>query len=147
MMNLFIQVENGQTVNHPAFESNLIQVFGEIPANWERFVRVDRPAATIYQIFDAIDPSYEKVDGVWTDVWSLRDMTAEEIATKQQQVKDFWVSLPNRDNFTAWQFNEATCSFEPPVPCPETGNYEWSGANNAWVEVTLPEIEIGITRV
>jgi hypothetical protein len=147
MINFFIQVENGQTVNHPAFESNLIQAFGEIPKNWERFVRVDCPVATMYQVFDTIDPTYQKINGVWTDVWSLRDMTAEEIAAKQQQVKDDWSSLPNRDNFTTWQFNEATCSFEPPVPYPETGNYRWSGADNTWVEVTLPEVEIGITRV
>lgn len=147
MMNLFIRIENGQPVNHPAFEDNLMHAFGEIPANWESFTRVERPVATTYQVFDAIDSTYEKVNGVWTDVWSLRDMTAEEIAAKQQRVKDDWASLPNRDNFTAWQFNESTCSFEPPVPCPENGNYEWSGADNAWVEVILPTIEIGMTRV
>jgi hypothetical protein len=135
-MNLYIETENGQIKNHPAFEHNLIQAFGAIPAQWEPFIRIERPTFGVYQTMDSTEPVYAKVNGVWTDVWSVRDLTAEEIAAKQQQVKDNWASLPNKDNFTSWQFNETTCSFNPPVPYPENGNYKWSGVDNAWVELT-----------
>jgi hypothetical protein len=135
-MNLYIETENGQIKNHPASEHNLIQAFGAIPSHWEPFIRIERPTFGVYQTMDSTEPVYAKINGVWTDVWSVRDMTAEEIAAKQQRVKDNWTSLPNKDNFTAWQFNETTCSFEPPVPYPENGNYKWSGADSAWVELT-----------
>jgi len=42
-MNLYIQVENGITKNHPAFEDNLIQAFGSVPQQWELFIRVEPP--------------------------------------------------------------------------------------------------------
>lgn len=112
-MNLYIETENGVTKNHPAFEDNLIQAFGAIPAHWERFVRVERPVPTMYQTMDNPDSVYTQVDGVWTDVWSLRDMTAEEVATKQQVEKDRWAALPNRENFVTWTFDEATCTYQP----------------------------------
>ena len=133
-MNLYIETENGLSKNHPAFEDNLLQAFPAIPLNWERFVRVERPVPTMYQTFDSELPAYEKVDGVWTDVWSLRDMTAEEKAAKQQVVKDAWAVRPNAENFVAWIFNEDTCQFEPPIPRPTEGNYFWQGTTLSWIE-------------
>ena len=70
-MNLYIETENGVTKNHPALESNLLEAFGVIPEHWEPFVRVSRPYG-LYQVFLQPDLTYEKVNGVWTDVWSLR---------------------------------------------------------------------------
>jgi hypothetical protein len=86
-MNLFIQIENGQPANHPALEDNLIQAFGAVPSNWERFVRVKRPVPGLYEVIEFNEPTYQKVENVWTDVWSLRPMTEDEIA-KQQKVRD-----------------------------------------------------------
>ena len=83
-MNLHIKIENGATKNHPAYESNLIQAFGSVPANWEPFIRVERPVIGVYQVMESDEPVYAKINGVWTDVWSLRDMTAEEKNVKQQ---------------------------------------------------------------
>ena len=139
-MNLYIETdENGNTKNHPAFEDNLIQAFGKVPDHWETFVRVERPIPSVYQVLDSQDPTYEKVNGVWTDVWALRDMTAEEKAAKQQAAKDLWAQRPNLANFSAWTFNEATCQYEPPIPYPTDGKiYRWDGATNSWVEFTLP---------
>jgi hypothetical protein len=82
-MNLYIEIENGQTKNHPAFEENLLQAFGAIPENWEPFVRVERPNNN-YQIVENDAPTYTKIDGVWTDVWQVRDMTDEEKAIREQ---------------------------------------------------------------
>jgi hypothetical protein len=90
-MKLFIQIEDGQTVNHPAFENNLIQAFGAVPDHWERFVRVERPIPGVYEILESDQPVYQKVDGVWTDVWSLRPMTEDEIAKQKMLETEFSV--------------------------------------------------------
>lgn len=132
-MNLFIETENGATKNHPAFEDNLIQAFSSVPEHWKLFIRVERPIPTMYQTMDSQEPVYAQVDGVWTDVWSLRDMTAEEVAAKQQTAKDAWAALPNRDNFATWIFDEATCSYQPPIPRPTEGNVFWQGTTLTWV--------------
>jgi len=86
-MELFIQIENNQPVNHPALKENLIEVFGKIPGNWEEFVRVQKPTAAIYKVVDPNFPEYQKVDGVWTDVWSIRDMTDEEKTALDQEIE------------------------------------------------------------
>jgi hypothetical protein len=136
-MNLYIETENGTTKNHPAFEENLIQAFGTVPDRWELFIRVERPVPTIYQVFNSPDPVYAKVDSAWADVWSLRDMTTSEVSAKQQEVKDAWVAMPKRDNFTAWVFDEVTCAYQPPTPRPTDGNYFWQGTTDSW-KVTPP---------
>lgn len=133
MMNLYIQVQDGQPINHPAFEDNLLQAFGAIPENWESFIRVPCPIPALYQIFETLGSTYQKVNNVWTDVWPLRDMTAEEKIAKQQTAKDAWAALPNRENFTAWIFDEETCQYVPPTPRPTEGDYRWDGATNSWI--------------
>ena len=60
-MKLFIQVKDGQTVNHPALEQNVIEAFGYIPDNWEPFIRVPRPILGVYEILDAEKPTYQKL--------------------------------------------------------------------------------------
>ena len=135
-MNLYIQTENGQTVNHPAFESNLIAAFGGVPDHWKPFVRVERPTLGVYEVLESEQPAYQMVDGVWTDVWTVRPMTAEEIAAVHQQVIDAWALNPNAFNFTAWVLDEATLRMVPPIPRPvEEGKiFRWSGADNNWKE-------------
>ena len=140
-MKLYIETENGLPINHPALEENLLQAFGDIPTHWESFLRVERPTLAAYQALNIQEPEYLLVEGVWTDVWSIRDMTADEIAFKQQAVKKDWALLSNRENFTAWVFDEVTCSYIPPVPRPDDGKlYRWDGTVNNWVEVTPPAI-------
>jgi hypothetical protein len=135
-MNLCIQIENDQPVNHPAFEDNLIAAFGGVPDHWKPFVRVERPTLGVYEVLESEQPAYQKVDGVWTDVWSVRPMTDEERAAKQQAVRDAWALLPNAFNFTAWVLDEATLRMVPPIPRPvEEGKiFRWSGADNNWKE-------------
>jgi hypothetical protein len=134
-MNLYIQIENENPVNHPAFEDNLMAAFGSIPAHWESFIRVERPTLTVYQVLNNEESTYEKVNGVWTDVWSIRDMTEQEKTAKQQAFKDTWATNPNVANFTAWTFDEATCQYVPPIPKPD-GAFKWDGATNSWVALT-----------
>ena len=142
-MNLYIETENGQTKNHPAFEDNLIQAFGSIPDHWEAFTRVERPVPAMYQTMDSQEPVYAQVDGVWTDVWSLRDMTAEEKTAKQQAVITAFNTRDQASNWSAWALDEATCTMVPPIPRPDPVEgvlVFWCGADNAWKEApTRPE--------
>lgn len=141
-MNLYIQIENNQPINHPAFENNLIQVFGTIPEGWEPFTRVDRSTIGIYQVLESEEPVYAKVNGTWSDVWSVRDMTAEEKATMQQNVRDMFNSVEYAENWSAWTLDEATCTMVPPIPRPAINKTKlglgiftiWCGADNNWKE-------------
>lgn len=148
-MNLYIETENGVTKNHPAFEDNLIQAFGAVPEHWEPFTRVERPTPDVYQVLESNEPTYAKVDGVWTDVWSLRDMTAEEKAAKQQAVRDAFNSREQAENWSAWTLDEATCTMQPPIPRPELDQAKldtgvmtmWCGADNNWKEVPARPVD------
>ena len=78
-MSLYIQVENGQVVNHPAFEDNLIEAFGAIPDNWKPFNRIETPILT--DIFQTVVNTYTLGSGgVWFDSWAVLDMTETEKA-------------------------------------------------------------------
>jgi len=153
-MNLYIKTENGQPINHPAFEDNLIQAFGAIPEHWETFIRVERPTIGIHQVFESDIPTYAKVDGVWTDVWTVRDMTAEEKEVVKQTTikvaKEIWAARPQVENWSAWVFNEEMARYEPPIPRPEPDQTKldqriqtfWCGADNAWKDTPVrPEGE------
>jgi len=135
-MNLYIETDgNGNALNHPAFEDNLLEAFGSIPENWEAFVRVGQPTLSVYQI---TEPSYQKINNVWTDVWIVQDMTDAEKLAKQQSVQSAWLARPNASNFTAWTFDEATCQYLPPTPKPTDGqNYFWQGTTNTWVVIPV----------
>jgi len=144
-MNLYIETENGLVKNHPAFEDNLLEAFGSIPNQWESFLRIERPTLGVYEILTAEEPTYEKVNGVWSDVWHKRDMTAEEKMTKQQEVVTAFNSRDHAENWSAWTLDEATCTMQPPIPRPERieGVFVfWCGADSNWKEApTRPEGE------
>ena len=137
-LELFIRVdENGNAVDHPIFGDNFRMAFPEIdvnnlPSNFARFVRVVRPIPGVYEVLDSQEPTYQLVDGVFTDVWAIRDMTEQEKADTQQLVIDAWESNPYAENFTAWTLDEATCRMVPPTPRPEGENYFWRGSTNSW---------------
>jgi len=143
-MNLYIEIENGVTKNHPAFEDNLIQAFGVVPAHWEPFTRIERPVLGVYQVLEYDTPDYTKVDGVWADVWTVRDMTAEEKAAKQQAVIDAFNNRAQAENWSAWTLDETACTMVPPIPRPdpvEGLDIRWCGADNNWKEVPARPVD------
>ena len=149
-MNLYIDTENGAAKNHPAFEGNLIQAFGSIPAYWEPFTRVERPVLAVYEVFDNPELTYAKVDGVWADVWAVREMTTEEKTAKQQAVIAHFNYREYASNWYAWTLDEATCVMVPPIPRPEADQAKldqgiftfWCGAENNWKDAPVcPEGE------
>lgn len=136
-MNLYIQIQNGQPVNHPCFEENLLQAFGSIPSDWEPFVRVERPACGVYEKLVSEQPVYAKVNGKWSDVWSVRNMTPEEKSEKQKKAREAYYELAPAENWATWILDEATCTMKPPIPQPAPVNGKvpfWCGAENNWKE-------------
>jgi hypothetical protein len=144
-MNLYIQIQDGQPINHPAFEDNLLQAFGAIPENWEPFVRIECPIPTIYQILETPAPVYQKVNNVWTDVWPLRDMTDAEKTAKQQEVITAFNQREQASNWSAWTLDETTNTMVPPIPRPEEDQVKlnagirtfWCGADSNWKDTPV----------
>lgn len=130
-MNLFIKIENDSPVGHPALEDNLIQAFGVIPNEWESFIRVPHPNIGVYQVLESDSPVYQKVNGIWTDVWLFRNMTMQEKIDKQNSVK-LWAKVTDQD--PSWIFDETTCSFVPPVPKPQDLQpWMWDRPSQSWI--------------
>lgn len=143
-MNLYIETENGAIKNHPAFEDNLIQAFGSVPAHWEPFTRVERPTPGVYQVLESQEAVYTKVDGVWTDVWTVREMTAEEKTAKQQTVITAFNEREYASNWSTWTLDEATCAMVPPIPRPAPVEGQivfWCGADNNWKEAPARPVD------
>lgn len=143
-MNLYIETENGAIKNHPAFEDNLIQAFGSVPAHWEPFTRVERPTPAVYQLLESQEAVYTKVNGTWTDVWSLREMTTEEKTAKQQAVITAFNEREYASNWSTWTLDEATCEMVPPISRPEPVEGKlvmWCGADNNWKDTPVKPVD------
>ena len=134
-MELFIRIKDGQPFEHPILSVNFRQAFpnvdtNNLPSEFARFVRVAAPPIGVYEKNQTV--YYQLVDGAYTDVFSVEQMTAEEIVAKQQAVKDAWAP----DGFASWTFNEATCVFEAPTPMPtDDKRYSWNEETLSWVEL------------
>jgi len=110
-MKLYIKVENGQTVDHPVFEEQLILAFNCIPENYEPFNR----RYVNPEFFKHNDPPvYQKIDGIWNDVL---------VST------DYYNSLSDYDK-NKW-------STDPTDPSKGI-KYVWSNNQNKWIEVPNP---------
>jgi hypothetical protein len=132
-MNLYIQTENGQPINHPAFEDNLIQAFGEVPAHWAPFNRIHQPAELIPSPFFTANITYGLADdGVtWEDKWVAIEMTQEEkdalIVTTQE-------NPPLGGNVT---LDVTTLRWAPNTEKPNDGKeYYWNYMEGNWEEFT-----------
>jgi len=139
-MELFIRIKDGAPFEHPILSENFRQAFPNVdtenlPAKFARFVRIEAPVLGVYEKNQTV--SYQLVDGVYTDVFTCEQMTAEEIAAKQLVVKDTWV---NNNGFASWLFNEITCTFEAPTPMPINEKfYRWDEPSTSWVVVPVEE--------
>lgn len=136
-LELYIQTENGVAINHPILGDNLRQAIPDIdtdnlPSNYAKFTRCPAPALGPYDIYKGV--RYELIDGVYTDVHVVEQVTAKEKQALQSIAKKRW------DNtYPSWVFNEDTCSFVPPIPYPTDGGvYAWNEANQAWVVLDQP---------
>jgi hypothetical protein len=135
-MELFIRIKDGQPFEHPIFGDNFRQAFpnvdtNNLPAEFARFVRVAPPLVGPYEKNQTV--SYQLVGDAYTDIFTVEQMTAQEIAAKQQATKDAWAT----NGFASWVFDETTCTFNPPTPYPtDNKRYAWDESTTSWVEVT-----------
>jgi len=131
-MALFIQIKNGQAVNHPVYDFNLIQAFGHIPEGWAMFNRIAQPADLLSGPFQTAVNSYGlSSDNVtWEDKWTALNMLAEEQAALIAKVE---AEVPG-PNVT---LDRTTLLWTPNTPKPTDGkNYYWNYQTGAWVVAT-----------
>jgi hypothetical protein len=86
-MELFIRIKDGQPFEHPILGDNFRQAFPNIdvnnlPPEYARFERVEKPNSA--GTFEVEELSYQWVDGIVKDVWTVRQMTDEEHQEKLQ---------------------------------------------------------------
>jgi len=142
-MNLYIQIKDNQTINHPIFEDNFIQAFPDIdinnlPNEFAKFRRI--PVEDCGLSID--DPSKKLVithyrladDGFWEDVWEIVNKDNEEIQNYEQyqnekklyvatvklenlkfKSQEIYVSLTDESEKQAWDTYFSIMSFEDPV--------------------------------
>lgn len=76
-----IQEENPNTSFPREMSEGLLAEFNVYPVTL-----VDRPAPTLTQ--DPIEQTPQQIDGVWTQVWAMVDVSPEEAARRQQDATD-----------------------------------------------------------
>lgn len=148
-MKLYIQIKNGQPFEHPILEKNFCEAFPDVdtnnlPPEFAVFQRVKCPQLGIYQVMIQEDSTYELVDGIYKDVWHIRDMTAEEKSAIQQATITAFNSREQAENWSAWTIDEATCQMIPPIPRPDPVDgldVMWCGAENNWKQVPQHPID------
>jgi hypothetical protein len=141
-MKFVIRVENGQPVDHPITIENFRQAFphldeNNLPPEFAEFNRPGRPVLGPYETFTAEESTYQLVNGVWSDVWSIGQITEQQKAGKIAGTHALWViqNQENNNNWAAWTFDETKCAYVPPIPRPEGGGVFWQGTTNTWVAV------------
>jgi len=130
-MALFIQIKDGQPINHPAYDFNLVQAFGMIPSDWAMFNRIQQPADLITSPFQTANCTYElSSDGVtWEDKWTAVEMSDEEKASLIAQTE----ANPPGPNVT---LNTTTLQWTPNTTKPDDGNkYYWNFQSGEWIVV------------
>lgn len=141
-MRKFIQIRDGQPIEHPVLESNMRVAFPKmdldnLPDTWAEFVRHPVPKIGPYQVYQGC--IYEWIDGKVQDVHQVREMIESERQDKIQFVKDQWSS---GGGFPSWTFNEAECRFDPPVPYPEGDEiHVWDEDSLSWKPIPAQTIE------
>jgi hypothetical protein len=137
--NLYIQIANGAPVNHPAFESNLIDALGAVPSDWAPFTRIkSSDSGVTLGIYQTYVRSYVLgSDGVtWQDSFTAGPMDSDAIAQKQTTYQTAWNNQQFVSNFSAWTFDADTCQMVPPTTRPTNApsgqQYRWQGSSNSW---------------
>jgi hypothetical protein len=130
MIELYIQIRNGQPFEHPIFGDNFRQAFPHIdvedlPPEFAKFERI--PQNVTPEIFEVAEIRYDWFDGIVKDVWSVRPMTDTE---KAEKIAQYRVNPP----FASWTLDEATLLWSAPTPKPDDGlKYRWNEETLSWV--------------
>ena len=133
-MNLYIQLENNQPVNHPIQQSNLEMVYPGIDLdylpNFCKFIRVASPIPKWDEVVEG--PEYKIIDGICYDVWKVNKISDEK---RQQLLDDLVASNP----YSSWTIDYENYNIIPLIPFPESGDWQWDEDILSWVEVNTTE--------
>jgi hypothetical protein len=136
-MELVIKLnENGEPLEHPILLENMIYCdsnfnIDNLPTNYKKFIRVTKPIIGPYDVLESQQPIYVIDGDVVKDHWPVREMNASE---RQEKINTAIINRPHQ----GWIFDEATCTFSPPVPYPDTGEkYIWNDSTVNW-ELYVP---------
>jgi hypothetical protein len=139
-MNFVIRIKNGQPVDHPITIENFRQAFprldeNNLPSEFAKFNLRGAPVPGPYEIVESQEFTYQLVDGVWSDVWTSKQMTEQEKSEKIARVHAAWTELneANNNNWSAWTFDESKCAYVSPIPRPKGVEVFWQGTTNTWV--------------
>lgn len=141
-MKLYIRIKDGKPFEHPILEDNFRQAFptidvNNLPSEFMRFERIPQPKLDVYQVYEGV--TYEIGNHLVRDKHLVREMTDVEKLAKQNVVKEEWAIYGAK----SWVFDEITCSFKPPIPCPEDGKYyKWNEKDLSWDEITILQEEV-----
>jgi hypothetical protein len=136
MREFFIQIKDGQPFEHPIARENMQQLFPQhdldttTPDNFAVFERKQPPLTGPYT--RVTDQTYEWVNGIITDVFATRELTAEERFAQQESVK---LNFEKNIGYKSWVFDDAQCTMKAPIPYP--GNQDGTGPRYRWNETTL----------
>jgi hypothetical protein len=142
-MNLYIQIKDNQTINHPIFEDNFIQAFPDIdinnlPPEFAKFRRIPMEECGLTNdgpLKKLVITNYRLAnDGFWEDVWEIVDKETHEIheynnfkeerklytaISKLENLKnksqEIYNSLTDESEKQAWDTYFSIMSFEDPV--------------------------------
>jgi hypothetical protein len=132
-MNLYIQLENGEPINHPYYESNLRMVYPELDLetspNYCKFIRVNKPFCNWDEVVEG--PEYKIIDGICYDVWTVNKISDE----KRQEMLD---KLAAENPYPSWTVDTINHDLIPPVPQPEQGEWTWDESTLSWIEYIEP---------
>ena len=137
MENLYIEVVDGKIINHPIFESNLIEVFPNIALDdhdkYIPFKRVPQPTVGIFEVNEGVVYEFDGPNLV-KDVWKIRAMTSAEKKAKIEQARAM-------KPYSSWTFDETTLMWSPPTPYPANAQaekkvYRWNESSLSWEEIT-----------
>jgi hypothetical protein len=106
-MTLFIQLENGQPINHAVTEANFRALFPNTNFSWPFVAEEVEPLGFgLYDFSNQPDlDTFEKAVevapvkneyGIWRQTWAVEPMTEEEVAVRTEQE---WANVRNQRNF------------------------------------------------
>jgi hypothetical protein len=109
LMSLYIKVVDGQPDGHPVFEDNLLQIYNSIeniPIEYEPFERVHQNIFP--EGYENVEHSYQKIEGIWKDVWIAVPMSQEEMnRVKQIKIESALEAIERAKNKTQIRIGES----------------------------------------
>ena len=142
-MKLYIKLQNGQPIDHPITEENLLQIYPnrEFERSDSDFIEfIKRPIPNDmnpYEIYEGARYEVSVSERVCKEVHYIRGMNNEEKIQKRNEIIENWNAsdaiIPKPKS---WTFNEELCKYVPPIPYPTNSDsfrYIWDEETLSWI--------------